>query len=64
MAFGEKPVIASQNITFEAVLDASCERLMERQVEYSIRRIQEMESLLEGLERELDAFLIQKGRAL
>lgn len=45
-------------------MDASCERLMERQVEYSIRRIQEMESLLEGLERELDAFLIQKGRAL
>jgi len=43
--------------SFEAVLDATCERLWERHVQYSIRRIQEMEEELNSIERALDEFI-------
>ncbi|MCL2809426.1 MAG: hypothetical protein FWD24_05095 [Treponema sp.] len=42
---------------FSDVVDKACEGLMERKIKYSIRRIQEMEDILSGLEQELDAFL-------
>ena len=42
---------------FSDVVDKACKGLMDRQIKYSIRRIQEMEALLSGLENELDAFL-------
>ena len=57
MVSGEKPAIISRRSSFSEVVDEACERLMERQVEYSIRRIQEMRDRLDGLERELDEFL-------
>ena len=57
MRFGEKPLTVSQYISFDAVLDETCERLMDKQAQYSIRRIHEMESRLDELERELDMFL-------
>ena len=60
MASGEKPVITSSRSSFSEVVDEACERLMERQVKYSIRRIQEMGERLDGLERELDEFLFHK----
>jgi hypothetical protein len=60
MMSGEKPVIVSEKISFGAVLDETCERLMDRQIRYSIRRLQEMEDRLGGLEQELDAFLLQR----
>ncbi|MDR0323864.1 MAG: hypothetical protein LBI12_05400 [Treponema sp.] len=42
---------------FSDVLDEACEKLMDQQIKYSIRRIQEMENILECLEKELDDFL-------
>ncbi|MCL2230243.1 MAG: V-type ATPase subunit a family protein [Treponema sp.] len=45
---------------FSDVVDKACEGLMDKQIKNSIRRIQEMERRLSGLEQELDAFLEQK----
>jgi len=63
---GEKSLSSSMKsslpeiYTFSDVVDKACEELREQQVRYSIRRIQEMETLLSGLEQELNNFLIQK----
>lgn len=62
MTSGKKPVTISPKTSFSAVVDAACNRLMDRQVRYSIRRIQDMEERLAGLERELDQFLFQNDR--
>jgi hypothetical protein len=43
--------------TFDSMLDETCERLLDRQLRYSIQRIHEMEKRLVRLERELDEFL-------
>ncbi|MCL2721175.1 MAG: hypothetical protein FWD47_07535 [Treponema sp.] len=43
--------------TFSDVVEKACEGLMDRKIKYSIRRIQEMEDILSGLEQELDVFL-------
>jgi len=42
---------------FSEVLNAACEKLMNQQIKYSIRRIHAMEEKLLHLERELDEFL-------
>ena len=47
--------------SFELVLDTACERLWEKQVRYSIRRITEMEKKLNTMERELDDFLAKSA---
>ena len=47
--------------SFETVLDSTCERLWEKQVQHSIRRIREMEEELKGLEKELDEFIGRFG---
>ncbi|MDR0475009.1 MAG: hypothetical protein LBH43_15215 [Treponema sp.] len=60
MMFGEKPAIMSGVSSFKEVVDEVCEKLMDRQIKYSIRRIQKMEEQLIYLERELDDFLFQK----
>ena len=44
-------------LTFDALLDETCERLLDRQVKYSIERIHVLEKRLDILERELDEFL-------
>ena len=62
MVFGEKPAAVSDKSSFSEVVDEACERLMDRQIKYSIRRIQEMEDRLTELERELDEFLFHKSR--
>ncbi|MCL2068210.1 MAG: hypothetical protein FWG99_12200 [Treponema sp.] len=62
MAIYNKSVIVSGRLTFEEVIDETCEKLMDRQVQYSIRRIQEMGNLLDGLEHELDDILLQKDK--
>jgi sugar diacid utilization regulator len=57
MAFEkEKPAFAEET-SFEAVLDKACEKLQEKQVQYSIRRLREMDEQLGSLERELNAFI-------
>ena len=43
--------------SFEAILDNAFERLTEKHIQYSIRRIKEMELELERLEKELEEFL-------
>ena len=60
--FDKKPVILrreldSGELSFASVLDTACERLWEKRIQYSIRRIREMDEELAGLERELDEFI-------
>ena len=52
-----KPDYDLKESSFETVLDTTCERLWERQVQHSIRRIREMDEELKGLEKELDEFI-------
>jgi len=47
---------------FSDMVDQACEKLMDRQIKYSIRRIRGMEEQLCNLERELDDFLFSKTR--
>jgi hypothetical protein len=60
MSIGERPVSISVNPSFDAVVDEACGRLMDRQIQYSIKRIYEMEDVLNMLEQELDEFLQAK----
>ena len=57
---GEKTMPVSE-LTFDSILDETCERLLDRQVKYSIRRIYDLEKRLEILERELDEFLRKRA---
>jgi len=43
--------------SFDSILDETCERLLDRQVKYSIQRIYEMEKRLVNLENDLDDFI-------
>ena len=57
MAFEQKPVYYSEIPAFEDVLDTACERLWEKHIQYSIRRIMELDEELGRLEKELNEFL-------
>ena len=46
--------------SFETMLDSTCERLREKHIRYSIRRLEEMTEELASLEKELDVFLARK----
>jgi hypothetical protein len=46
--------------SFETMLDTTCERLREKHIRYSIRRIEKMTEELNALEKELDDFLSHK----
>ena len=61
MASGEKPVIVSKKPSFNDVVDGACDRLMDSQVRYSIRKIQQMRDRLDELELELEEFLSHKS---
>jgi hypothetical protein len=61
MIYGERPAVFSPQTSFSEVVDEACDRLMDQQAKYSIQRIAEMENRLTVLERELDAFLLQKN---
>jgi hypothetical protein len=61
MILNEKSTVESI-FTFNELVDDACERLMDRQIKYSIRRIQEMDERLCILEKELDEFLLQDDR--
>jgi len=50
-------MIAAEVCSFSDVVDKACYELMDRQIKYSIRRIQEMDDCLFQLEQELDEFL-------
>jgi len=47
----------STEASFDVVLDATFERLEERRIKYSIRRLKEMDEELRRLEEELDEFI-------
>jgi hypothetical protein len=57
MTFENKPFVLTEETSFEAVLDTACERLNEKHVQYSLRRIREMVEVLAGFEKELNDFL-------
>jgi hypothetical protein len=57
MVFEQKPVVLKEAPAFETILDSACERLWEKQIQYSIRRIMEMENELARLEKELEEFI-------
>ena len=56
----EEKVLPLSGISFDSLLDETCERLLDRQAKYFIQRISEMEKRLGSLERELDEFLQRK----
>ena len=62
MSSGDKPASISTDTSFSDVVDETCERLREKHVQYSIRRIHEMEDTLISLEHELDQFLFTRMR--
>ena len=65
MAFEREPVVMTWDFnpdnsggsSFETVLDTVCDRLREKHIEYTIRRINEMDEELAVLEQELDDFI-------
>jgi len=57
MAFDNNPVIFTEETSFEAVVDSAFERLNEKHIKYSLRRIREMVEVLTGIEKELNDFL-------
>jgi hypothetical protein len=56
---GGRPASVS-DFTFDSMLDETCERLLDRQLMYSIQRIHEMEKRLTRLERELYEFIAKE----
>jgi hypothetical protein len=57
MTFEKRPVILTEDSSFDSVLNSACERLWNKHSEYSIRRIQELGDELDKLEKELDHFI-------
>jgi len=54
----DSPVIAGDRL-FDIMLDTACDRLREKHIQYSIKRIDEMDEELRQLEKELDDFMSQ-----
>jgi len=54
---GEKSTKKPSVYSFSEIVDDACEGLMDCQIKYSIRRLQEMKDYLCVLEQELDVFL-------
>jgi hypothetical protein len=57
MIFNEGTAILSDNPSFETVLDRTCKRLLGKKIQYSLRRIQELERDLCSMEQELEEYL-------
>lgn len=57
MAFEQESAVLTGNSSFEEMLDTACERLREKQIEYSIRRITALELELDRIEKELNTFI-------
>ena len=57
MAFEQRPVIVTEDTSFDSVLDSACERLWDKHTQHSIRRIDELGEELDRLEKELDQFI-------
>ena len=57
MTFEKRPVIITEDTSFDSVLNSACERLWNKHSQHSIRRLQELGEELDKLEKELDQFL-------
>jgi len=65
MAYENEPRILTRDFnsaeaSFDVVLDTACDRLREKRIQYSIRRIKEMDDELRRIEEELDEFIGRK----
>jgi hypothetical protein len=60
---GNDTAAVSGNSSFETMLDDICDKLWDRKVTYSLRRIREMDAALGVLERELDELILRGGRS-
>ena len=54
---GGSTTVDAEAYTFSEIIDKTCDSLIDRQIQYSIRRIREMDTQLRNLEQELDEFL-------
>jgi len=54
---GKAASVSEAAFTFDSLLDETCERLLDRQLKYSIQRIYELEKRLCCLEDELNEFI-------
>jgi hypothetical protein len=54
MNAGEDTVLGGAD-SFEALLDTACSRLWDRKLRYTLRRLGELDGILDTLDRELEA---------
>jgi hypothetical protein len=54
---GGEAAIITNNSSFKDVVDETCDRLWDKKIRYSIRRIQELADTLEKMEEELDLII-------
>jgi hypothetical protein len=57
MTINGKTAAVHDVYNFSDIVDEACDKLMDKQIKYSIRRIIEMEECLTNMEMELDNFL-------
>jgi hypothetical protein len=57
-------IVISHDASFAVLLDHTCERLWEKKVQISLRKLEKLEAVLTGLEQELDAFLLGENRPI
>jgi hypothetical protein len=51
-------ILLSDPPSFEELLDKTCERLWDKKKQYTLRRLQELDARLSGLEQELEQFFV------
>jgi len=62
MTINKKGAVSPGVYSFTEVVDEACDKLMDRQIKHSIRRLAGLDERLSVLEQELDEFLLQKDR--
>ncbi|GHU61948.1 hypothetical protein FACS189445_4480 [Spirochaetia bacterium] len=60
-ALSEGAAVLPDTSSFKEVVDETCNRLWDRRVQYSIRRIRELEDTLKTLELELELMIKGEG---
>ncbi|MDR0387871.1 MAG: hypothetical protein LBH57_07505 [Treponema sp.] len=58
---GKKATVLSEKSSFNEILDGACDRLWDKKVELSIRRIRQMDEYLSRMEQELTALISGKA---
>jgi hypothetical protein len=62
MASEKEPLVIIEDVSFGAVLDKTCERLWDKKIQYSLRRIRELGDKLSDLETELDELIFRESK--